>query len=178
MLDEDYEFYTSGSEVTYNEFVPDSEEASSSTPTQRIPHGDTSNSSLNLNKKEKKVRRLSSPAFLKAPFSRSFSKKKSGHEAATGWEWYRLKKDPSSQLNKNTKKSKSESPEARATTNNGTNSNGLYNNNNNSSSSSGGAKNNYVKKSTDSITTSSTTSPSNVSDKKQGSFRRILRKVF
>lgn len=177
VLDEDYETYVPGTDLMYNEFMPGGP-SGQSTPISGADDGggleNTSNSSLNsTSKKIGKSRRLSSPAFLKSPFSRSVSnKKKAPHEMATGWEWYRLKRTStetttnSSQI-KNTKKSKSESPPevgrteviaAAATAANG-----------NASKING--------RSIDSIKTTSTTA-SNTSDKKQGSFRRILKKVF
>ncbi|KAL5280589.1 SUCO family protein [Megaselia abdita] len=74
ICDEDYENFLPGSDLAYNEFMPDG------------PSGQ---------KKEKgrgttggKIRRLSSPAFLKSQLTKSFTRKSSPHES-TGWEWYR-----------------------------------------------------------------------------------------
>lgn len=149
LLDENYDIYVPGNDLAYNEFMPDG------------PSGDATNTinepSTSSNKKPKS-RRLSSPAFLKSPFSRQNNKKS---ETTTGWEWYRLKR--TSNASQQVKpKSKSESPEVRV--------NGL----NGSLSSS-----NNLQSSSDSLkTSSSATAQSAASDKKAGSFRKILKKVF
>lgn len=148
-LDENYDIYLPGSDP-YNEFIPDESSPGVDNLTPMVNGSAGTNS--NADKTQTKIRRLSSPAFLKSPFSRSQRKKP--HETTTGWEWHRLKRDPTnkdpSQI-KNNKKSKSESPEVKV----------------NGSISS--------KDSKDSLKTSASFTSS---DKKQGSFRRMFKKVF
>lgn len=152
LLDENYDIYVPGNDLAYNEFMPDGPSGDSTA----INGSETPSSTSSSNKKPKS-RRLSSPAFLKSPFSRQNSKKS---ETTTGWEWYRLKRGSNtSQPDK--AKSKSESPEVR--------SNGF----NGSLSSS-----NNLQSSSDSLKTSPTTVQTIASEKKPGSFRKILKKVF
>ncbi|KAJ6650073.1 SUN domain-containing ossification factor [Pseudolycoriella hygida] len=148
LLDENYDIYGPGTDLAYNEYMPDG------------PSGDNANSqntalSTNLNKKQKS-RRLSSPAFLKSPFSRQNSKKT---ETTTGWEWYRLKRGTNTSQH-NQPKSKSESPEVRM--------NGF------------GAKLSSTNRqsSSDSLRTTSSTTQTICSEKKPGSFRKILKKYL
>lgn len=145
LLDENYDIYVPGNDLAYNEFMPDG-------PSGDAINGNETPSSTSSIKKPKS-RRLSSPAFLKSPFSRQNSKKS---ETTTGWEWYRLKRGS----NTSQPKSKSESPEVRL--------NGF----NGSLSSS-----NNLQSSSDSLRTSSTVQTI-ASDKKAGSFRKMLKKVF
>lgn len=148
LLDENYDIYVPGNDLAYNEFMPDGPSG-----VANAINGNESTSSTSSIKKPKS-RRLSSPAFLKSPFSRQNSKKS---ETATGWEWYRLKRGSNTSQ---PTKSKSESPEVRL--------NGF----NGSLSSS-----NNLQSSSDSLKTSSTVQTI-ASDKKPGSFRKILKKVF
>lgn len=149
LLDEDYDIYVPGNDLAYNEFMPDGPSGSDA----RSNNGSDTPSSTGSSKKPKS-RRLSSPAFLKSPFSRQHSKKS---ETATGWEWYRLKRGS----NTSQPKSKSESPEVRV---NGFNGNLATAN---------------LRSSSDSLkTTMSTTVQTIASEKKPGSFRKILKKVF
>lgn len=150
LLDENYDIYVPGNDLAYNEFMPEGPSGDSN-----AINGNDTSSSTSSNKKPKS-RRLSSPAFLKSPFSRQNSKKS---ETTTGWEWYRLKRGSNTSQHEKPK-SKSESPEVR--------SNGL---NGNLSST------NNLQSSNDSLKTSST-AQTNITDKKQGSFRKILKKVF
>lgn len=183
VLDEDYEVYVPGSDMAYNEFMPDGPSGQSSplndqpldNPLNTNGAADTSTSSLSSKKSSEKLRRLSSPAFLKSPFARSLSgagkKKKSGQGDATGWEWYRLRKDSttpaSSQTSNSTthnqskkgKKSKSESPLKNRTTDEM-------------------ADQLRPSSSATTLSLNSVNSTPIIVDKKQGSFRRILRKVF
>lgn len=183
VLDEDYEVYVPGSDMAYNEFMPDGPSGQSSPldpPLEIVLNingtaaADTSNSSLGSKKSSDKSRRLSSPAFLKSPFSKSLGagkKKKSGQGDATGWEWYRLRKDQtssaSSQTSNNTKqnqskkekKSKSESPK----------------NTREADEVGDGLR---ASSSATTLSVNSVTSTPVIAEKKQGSFRRILRKVF
>lgn len=164
VLDEDYEIYVPGTDFAYNEFMPDGP-SGQSTPVEVIgTAGDTSTSSLNSSGKNKsKSRRLSSPAFLKSPFSRSSINKKKPpavhHETTTGWEWYRQK----SSQHKKFKAVEVLVPVM--PTSNGHNGNPTVLRNSSSDSIRTGS-------------TNTTTSVSTTSDKKQGSFRRILKKVF
>lgn len=156
LLDENYDIYVPGNDLAYNEFMPDG-------PSGAVVNGiaDEPAPSTSSNKKSKS-RRLSSPAFLKSPFSRQSSKKS---ESATGWEWYRLKRGGPNTSQHVKPKSKSESPEVRV---NG----GVVNGGSLSST-------NNLQSSSDSLrTTSSATVQTTVSDKKPGSFRKILKKVF
>lgn len=151
LLDEDYDIYVPGNDLAYNEFMPDGPSGSDS----RTANGSDTPSSTSSGKKPKS-RRLSSPAFLKSPFSRQNNKKS---ETTTGWEWYRLKRGS----NASQAKSKSESPEVRL--------NGI-----NGSS----TPINHLQGSSDSLktTTSSTVHAIASGEKKPGSFRKILKKVF
>lgn len=81
ICDEDYENFLPGSDLAYNEFMPDG------------PSGQKKDKNKSGSAKGK-IRRLSSPAFLKSQLTKSFSRKSSPHES-TGWEWYRgsAKKD-------------------------------------------------------------------------------------
>lgn len=177
VLDENYEVYVPGTDMVYNEFMPDGPSGQSTptlldttlpaTPTGSVAgHGNgrvannTSSASLG-SKKSDKFRRLSSPAFLKSPFSRSSSlslggkPKAGGHEQTTGWEWYRRKESPTvantsrpkSATGGGNKKSKSESPP-------GTAANG------------------------EATTGTRSSSETSTISKKPGSFRRMLKKVF
>lgn len=74
ICDEDYENFLPGSDLAYNEFMPDGPSG------QKKDKGKGTTS--------EKIRRLSSPAFLKTQLTKSFSRKSSPHES-TGWEWYR-----------------------------------------------------------------------------------------
>lgn len=164
VLDEDYEIYVPGTDFAYNEFMPDGPSGQSTPVEVNGIAGDTSTSSLNSSGKSKtKSRRLSSPAFLKSPFSRSSNSKKKPpavhHETTTGWEWYRQK----SSQNKKSKAVEVLVPVVPAT--NGHNGNVPVVRNSSSDSIRTGS-------------TNTTTSVSTTSDKKQGSFRRILKKVF
>lgn len=184
VLDEDYEVYVPGSDMAYNEFMPDGPSGQSS-PLDPHPENitnlngvtaDTSSSSIASKKSSEKSRRLSSPAFLKSPFSKSLGagkKKKSGQGDATGWEWYRLRKEQTSsassqtshttnknQSSKKEKKSKSESPpNGRGETD--TVGEGIR-----------------ASSSATTLSMNSVTSTPVITEKKPGSFRRILRKVF
>ncbi|XP_037031118.1 uncharacterized protein LOC119070751 isoform X2 [Bradysia coprophila] len=149
LLDEDYDIYVPGNDLAYNEFMPDGPSGSDA----RTNNGSDTPSSTGSTKKPKS-RRLSSPAFLKSPFSRQNSKKS---ETTTGWEWYRLKRGS----NTSQSKSKSESPEVRV---NGFNGNVPPVNN--------------LQSSNDSLKTTSSTVNAIGSEKKPGSFRKILKKVF
>lgn len=140
-LDDNEEMYMPGTDLAYNEFMPDgpgNKKNGSTPPATKIV--------------STKTRRLSSPAFFKSALSRS--SKKTPHES-TGWEWYKLKKSSNNSIssqNKNNKQSKSESEEI-------ININGFSNLNDESNES----------KEMPVIVSS---------EKKQGSFRKILRKVF
>lgn len=133
VLDENYEVYVPGSDMAYNEFMPDGP-SGRSTPVGDMTtvsigsgvfaaghhqcNGNIAQASsttscgaslLGGKKKTDKLRRLSSPAFLKSPFSRTtsmslgkasskVSKKAAAviggqHEQTTGWEWYHRRKD-------------------------------------------------------------------------------------
>lgn len=156
LLDENYDIYVPGNDLAYNEFMPDGPSGDTAVNGNETPSSTSSS-------KKPKSRRLSSPAFLKSPFSRQNSKKS---ETTTGWEWYRLKRG-SNTSQQDKPKSKSESPEVRV--------NGF----NGSISSS-----NNLQSSSDSLRTSPTTAtittvqPPIASEKKSGSFRKILKKVF
>lgn len=121
MLEEDYETYIPGTDLAYNEFMPDGP-SGNKVLNGKLPTAGAVNL-INPSKpptsksKSSKVRRLSSPSFLKSPFTRT-SSKKSPH-SPTGWEWY-LKKseiktngsnEPIKQQKNQMKKSKSESPD-------------------------------------------------------------------
>lgn len=149
LLDENYENYVPGNDLAYNEFMPDG-------PSGDAISGSETASSTNSSKKPKS-RRLSSPAFLKSPFSRQNSKKS---ETATGWEWYRLKRGSNTSQHEKPK-SKSESPEVRTNGFNGSVS----------------SSNNLQSSSNDSLKTTST-APMISTEKKPGSFRKMLKKVF
>lgn len=188
VLDENYEVYVPGSDMVYNEFMPDGPSgqstpllAAATTTTTGVVAGQAQASSTSLaGKKSDKFRRLSSPAFLKSPFSRASSlslggKARSGHEQTTGWEWYRRKDSAalaaaaanSSQATKpaKVKKAKSESPPSAGSTT---------------------IANGGVAVGTQSASDTQLTSlvsggggmVRSQSDKKQGSFRRMLKKVF
>lgn len=141
-LEENEEMYMPGTDLAYNEFMPDgpgNKKNGSTPPATKLV--------------STKTRRLSSPAFFKSALSRS--NKKTPHES-TGWEWYKLKKSSNNSIssqNKNNKQSKSECEEI-------ININGFSNLNDESNES----KNEMP------VVVSS--------EKKQGSFRKILRKVF
>lgn len=183
VLDEDYEVYVPGSDMAYNEFMPDGPSGQSSpleAPLDILLNSNgttvdsSTNSSLASKQSSEKSRRLSSPAFLKSPFSKSLGagkKKKSGQGDATGWEWYRLRRDQTSSASSQTSqskqnqskketKSKSESPpNGRETEKLG---DGLI----------------RASSSATTLSVNSVTSTPAIVEKKQGSFRRILRKVF
>lgn len=143
-LDDNEEMYMPGTDLAYNEFMPDgpgNKNNGSSPPATKLI--------------STKTRRLSSPAFFKSALSRS--SKKTPHES-TGWEWYKLKKSSNNSIssqNKNNKQIKSESEEI-------ININGFSNLKDESLS-------NESKNDMPVIVSS---------EKKQGSFRKILRKVF
>lgn len=144
-LDDNEEMYMPGTDLAYNEFMPDG-------PSGNRKNGSAPPSTTKI--LTAKTRRLSSPAFFKSALSRN-SSKKTPHES-TGWEWYKLKKSSNNSIssqNKNNKQSKSESAEI-------ININGFNNLNDESNE-------------------SKVEMPVIVSsEKKQGSFRKILRKVF
>jgi hypothetical protein len=112
LLEDNDEFIIPGaSDYSYNEFVPNS---ANSTSTPQQLNGETvSVSSLDSkqsNSRLSKARRLSSPAFLKNALSRSTSKTGKSTEP-TGWEWYKLRKSSGASA-KVRKKSKTDSPSA------------------------------------------------------------------
>lgn len=92
LMDENDEFYLPNNDLALNEFMPDG-------PSYHPAAGNGVESTIIYSKeRETKSRRLSSPAFLKSALSRgSMSSKKSpNHETTTtGWEWYKLKKNSS-----------------------------------------------------------------------------------
>lgn len=156
LLDENYDIYVPGNDLAYNEFMPDGPSGDATINGSETPSSTSSN-------KKPKSRRLSSPAFLKSPFSRQNSKKS---ETATGWEWYRLKRGTNNTTSQHDKpKSKSESPEVR-----------LLNGFNNGSITS----TNNLQSSNDSLKTPWPAVQQTIaaSEKKPGSFRKILKKVF
>lgn len=114
----------------------------------------TSKSSRHRNNK---VRRISSPAFLRSPFTNG-----GGSSAAksTGWEWYHNRSLKSSQTKINKQKSKSESPPAPQQ--NGTASRATVNEQRHNSS----------------AASSSIGSTTDLERKASGSFRRLLKKIF
>lgn len=74
ICDEDYENFLPGSDLAYNEFMPEGPSGQKKVKVKGATSG--------------KIRRLSSPAFLKSQLTKSFTRKSSPHES-TGWEWYR-----------------------------------------------------------------------------------------
>lgn len=192
ILDENYEIYLPGTDLVYNEFMPDGPSGISTINNDddedQFDGGDhhtlngnsissvNSNSNSSSSSLKKQRRRLSSPAFLKSPFSRSHTKKMA-HESSTGWEWYRLKKESNSSQTKNVKiKAKSESPEGKKTTTTPSQAkaNGQLAGNGNSNTKISGNGKDSGKTTSPAVTMASSTTI----DKKPGSFRRILKKVF
>lgn len=119
--------------------------------------------------KKTSERRLSSPSFFKAPFSGARNSK----ERSTGWEWHLSKKSQKSSQN-NSKKSKSESPSASRY-------NGIKSNTPNVPSIA--AKKlicrDMARDSNESMRSSIGGSSIDSSERsKQGSFRRLLKKIF
>lgn len=91
-LDEEDVNYMPGNNFDYDEFVPLTKLPLENGPKSSTP---TSNS-----KKQTKTRRLSSPAFLKSPFSKNIPNNavtngKKQHKS-TGWEWHKTKRQQSS----------------------------------------------------------------------------------
>ncbi|XP_037903780.1 SUN domain-containing ossification factor isoform X3 [Hermetia illucens] len=202
ILEDDYETYVPGTDLAYNEFMPEG-------PSGSQMNGKVQNGTKTSSKKTSKVRRLSSPSFLKSTFSRSGSAKKSAH-SPTGWEWYRLRKSepkstapsaagdtnrtnasPSSQQandvnGKPSKKSRSESPELSIKLNGFGNGSSTPNSSISTdvmaASSNHNGSDDSIRTSETSLTTAgsilSNGNRHSSSTKKHGSFRRILKKVF
>lgn len=149
-LSEDYENYMPLTDLAYNEFMPDGPSGANGDAT-KLTNGTTLLDESTPLKPKGKIRRLSSPGFMK--FSRG--SKKVTQETATGWEWYRrLSAGPNQAVKK-----KEENGRGAVVTN-------------------GGAEYDSDTNRTVDNSTSTTTVSGGESVKKQGSFRRILKKVF
>lgn len=199
ILDDDYENYIPGTDLAYNEFMPD---GPSGNENKKINENLSSisseieNISQSKSKKLNKFHKLASPKFLKSPFNKNDDNKKLSHRS-TGWEWYRSKKSIDSLIiDKSPSSISSNDGELKQFLSTSTienlekiNGNLLrLNNHNHNSGSSSKSSNESMRLSSNEISTISTTPITATTDsqfnkngnslKKRSSFRKILKKVF
>lgn len=162
----EYEFYGPNADLKSNEMNGDDCTSVTTLESSFDSSSSQQKKSTSKSKQRNRVRRISSPAFLRSPFTNGGSSSGGGGGSSsaaksTGWEWYHNRSSQSSQTQKNSKqKSKSESPPA-PPQQNGTTSRCTVSEQRHHSSAA-----------------SSIGSTNDLERKSSGSFRRLLKKIF
>lgn len=154
----DYEFYGPNNELPNTE-LNGADRESNTTVESSLESSSPQQKKLSKSSRQRhKMRRISSPAFLRSTFSNGNGGTASAAAKSTGWEWYHRRSLQSSQVSKNKQKAKSESPPT------------LQQN--------GAQPRSKGQERQNSSTASSIDSAAEMERKPSGSFKRLLKKLF
>lgn len=153
----DYEFYGPNNELPHTELNGADRESNTTVESSLESSSPQQKKSSKSTRQRHKMRRISSPAFLRSTFSNGNGGTASSAAKSTGWEWYHRRSLQSSQAN-NKQKAKSESPPSLQQNGSLPGPNGQERQN--------------------SSTASSTGSTAELERKPSGNFKRLLKKLF